>query len=134
MTQYFALPVEPVAKGRPRVVRLKNGASHTFTPDKTVDGEERIRWHLKAQNAEMYAVGKPLEIEITLGLRLPKSASKRKIIHPTKRPDCDQYVKLVLDACSGILFVDDSQVVKIIAEKCYSLGEPYTHIAVREYE
>lgn len=35
------------------------------------------------------------------------------------RPDLDKLVRAVLDACSGILFVDDSQVCSLHAMKLY---------------
>lgn len=39
----FTIPGDPRGKGRPRVVRLKNGASMSYTPDKTVAYEELAR-------------------------------------------------------------------------------------------
>ena len=40
------------------------------------------------------------------------------LIH-TKKPDIDKLVRLVLDALTGIAYVDDSQVVLLYAEKSY---------------
>lgn len=39
----LVIPGAPVGASRPRVVRLKNGKSHTFISDKTVSWEERAR-------------------------------------------------------------------------------------------
>lgn len=39
----LVIPGEPRGKGRPRIVRLKNGRSGSYTPDKTVSYEELIR-------------------------------------------------------------------------------------------
>lgn len=36
-----------------------------------------------------------------------------------RKPDIDNYVKLVLDAMNGVFFLDDAQVVKIEAQKRY---------------
>jgi Holliday junction resolvase RusA-like endonuclease len=129
--QTFHLPVEPTAKGRPRVVRLKNGASHTFTPDKTVDCEERIRWHLRANGAVLYPVGVPLDVTMVFHCARPKSLPK-KVTHHTKKPDTDQFVKLTLDACNAILFSDDSQVTTLRARKVYTTDEPYIYLSVTE--
>lgn len=129
--QTFHLPVTPTAKGRPRVVRLKNGASHTFTPDKTVDAEERIRWHLKAMNARMYEAGVPLGVAIVFYCPRPKSLPK-KVQHHTKKPDLDQFVKLTIDAGNGILWHDDSQITTLSAVKDYTDGEPKIYISVCE--
>jgi Holliday junction resolvase RusA-like endonuclease len=38
---------------------------------------------------------------------------------PVKRPDLDNYMKTALDACNEIVFADDSQIVKLIANKRY---------------
>lgn len=114
----FDIPVEPVAKGRPRVV-TRHGKSLTYTPDRTVNAEERIKWHLRSlmkldgRIPEHY----PVSVTVDFFVKRPK---KPKGSHPTTRPDLDQYVKLLLDACNGILWWDDSQVVHIEAQKLYS--------------
>ena len=36
-----------------------------------------------------------------------------------KKPDIDNLVKFVLDAANGVLFKDDSQVVRVLATKMY---------------
>jgi len=41
-------------------------------------------------------------------------------INPTKKPDADNIAKIILDGCNGILYKDDSQIVKLISEKKYS--------------
>ena len=124
----FSIPIAPTAKGRPRVVRTKAGHSMTYTPDKTVDAEERIRWHLRFLGAKSYPEKTPLTVSLTFRVAKPKSAKKNA--QPVSRPDLDQYVKLVLDACNGILWHDDSQVVEIVARKDY--GDPCVEIDVRE--
>lgn len=113
----YTIPVAPTAKGRPRVVRAKNGHSMTYTPDKTVDAEERIRWHLRQANATQHPKGVALVLTIQFVVARPKS--KPKSAYPTTRPDLDQYLKLFLDAGNGILWEDDSQVVSIYAGKQY---------------
>ena len=45
----FTIPGDPRGKARPRVVRLKNGASMSYTPDKTVAYEELIRQRFRQQ-------------------------------------------------------------------------------------
>lgn len=47
----------------------------------------------------------------------------------TKKPDIDNLVKFVLDACNGILWEDDKKIVAINAKKIYSL-EPKTKIYI----
>lgn len=122
----YDLPVPPTAKGRPRVVRVQ-GFSRTYTPDKTVDAEERVKWHLRALGARV--VAGPVELVIDFFVKMPKKPKGR---YPTTRPDLDQYVKLLLDAGNGLLWVDDSQVIRITAQKVYAMGEPCIKLEVRE--
>ena len=41
------------------------------------------------------------------------------VILPAKRPDLDNYVKMVLDACESVVYIDDKQVVRLRASKVY---------------
>ncbi len=126
----YDLPVAPTAKGRPRVVRTKTGLSCTYSPDRTVDAEERIRWHLRQQGAEKFAAGTPLGVVLKFYVKPPQ---KIKCRFPITRPDIDQFVKLVLDAGNGILWDDDSQVVSLVAHKIYADdGNPHIVLVVAE--
>lgn len=115
----------PVGKGRARITR--NGA---FTPAKTRKYEAHVR--MAAQQAMNLRGALPLEGPLRMILRadlpIPTSWSKKKRqaavigeISPCTRPDVDNYIKAALDACNGIVFADDSQVVRVEAEKAYSL-------------
>lgn len=119
----YQIPVAPTAKGRPRVMR-----KGTYTPDKTVDAEERIKWHLRQLGA--IPSGKALSVKLWFQVKPPV---KIKHKYPVTRPDLDQYVKLVLDAGNGLLWEDDSQIVKLEAHKVYA-PEPMICITVWEAE
>jgi Holliday junction resolvase RusA-like endonuclease len=44
---------------------------------------------------------------------------------PMKKPDCDNIVKIILDALNGVAYTDDKQVVDVRCRKCYAKpGEP----------
>ena len=76
----FIIPGEPRGKGRPRVVRLKNGASMSYTPDKTVAYEELARQRFRQQwpYEELPFPNKtPVGVTITACFGIPKSASKK---------------------------------------------------------
>jgi Holliday junction resolvase RusA-like endonuclease len=69
---------------------------------------------------------------------MPASASKKKQqsmlhggIRPTKKPDCDNIAKAVLDALNGIAYYDDSQVVTVTVEKLYS-DTPRVEVEITE--
>jgi len=44
------------------------------------------------------------------------------------RGDLDNFCKLVLDACQGILFEDDAQVAVLTAQKIFHADEPTTKV------
>jgi crossover junction endodeoxyribonuclease RusA len=60
--------------------------------------------------------------------RLAITAPRR----PTTRPDVDKLARAVLDALTGVVFTDDSQVVELVAIKRYATAEhgPGVHITV----
>lgn len=70
----------------------------------------------------------PQGVAVVLGVRAyrqrPKTHYKRsgslsalgaRSVHPIKRPDLDNIVKLVMDGLNGVAFHDDSQVIEIHA-------------------
>ena len=53
--------------------------------------------------------GVPVSVAATFRLQRPKSAPKR-ITSPTTKPDLDKLTRSLLDALTGVLWADDSQV------------------------
>ena len=112
----------PVAKGRARV--LKSG--HSYTPAKTRKYEAHIR-----MAAQVAMKGRPplegaLRIYVVAVVPIPVSFSKVKrqralngIVAPTKRPDGDNFLKAAMDGCTGIVWRDDAQIVRISIAKTY---------------
>ena len=74
-------------------------------------------------------------------MSIPKSYPKYKqalcrcrMIAPTKKPDLDNICKSILDSLQGgYAFVDDSQVVKLIAEKVYA-DKPFVEVTIDELQ
>lgn len=62
----------------------------------------------------------PVEVYLRFYLRVPKSLPKTKKKRPTKRPDIDKLARSALDALTGVIFEDDSQVCKLAATKSYA--------------
>ena len=50
---------------------------------------------------------------------------------PNKKPDIDNILKSVMDSLNGYAFADDSQVVRIMAEKVYA-EEPFVEVTIDE--
>ena len=77
---YFKVMGEPVGKGRPRFSR-RGEYVHAYTPKKTSDYEERMKFEFLASNCEktpVYGKGIPLKVEMTIAFAIPKSFSKKK--------------------------------------------------------
>lgn len=134
---YFKVMGKPVGKGRPRLT-TRNGYAHAYTPKKTSEYEEKIKFEFLASTCEtlpVYEKGIPLKVEMVMAFPIPQSFSKKKheqakrgLIVPTTKPDVDNVIKQ-LDALNGLAFYDDSQIVDIHAEKIYA-DEPYLEIKI----
>lgn len=134
----FIVEGKPQGKARPRVVQNRyTGRSVAYTPIKTGNYEDLIRWSYKAAGGE-YLGEKVLQVDIKAFYPIPKSYSKAKrqaatddTLRPTSKPDCDNIVKVVLDALNGVAYYDDKQVVSVSCNKYY--GESgYLHITIEE--
>lgn len=69
----------------------------------------------------------PLDEPLILGAEfyLPRPASApKRVTEPSKKPDLDKLLRAAGDAVTGILYVDDSRIVRIVADKKFAIGEP----------
>ena len=135
----FFVPGAPIGKERPRAARRGAGVV-MFTPEKTAGYEALVA--AAASNA-MRAEAGPLftgPLEAVLEMRIPIPASWSKAHKaaalagtelPTSKPDIDNVVKAILDACNGVVFLDDAQVVMLAATKAFS-DEPGVRVVIRE--
>jgi Holliday junction resolvase RusA-like endonuclease len=73
-----------------------------------------------------------LETEaITLSLMFMMPGPKKPVRrYPTTKPDLDKLTRAIADSLTGVWYKDDSQIVKIQAEKCYTYAEPGVYIAI----
>ncbi len=135
----FFVPGAPVGKGRPRAARRGTGVV-MFTPEKTAGYEALVA--AAASNAMRAEAGSlftgPLEAVLEMRIPIPASWSKAHkaaalagIELPTSRPDIDNVAKAILDACNGVVFRDDAQVVMLVATKAFS-DEPGVRVVIRE--
>jgi Holliday junction resolvase RusA-like endonuclease len=117
----LVVPFEPVAKGRPRFVRVTGRA---YTPPKTALGEWQIRQAFLSLLERPEPLQGPVRMRIDCYLVMPSSVPKRDQLHarPMHRPDLDSYIKSALDGLNGYAYFDDGQVVEIEAHKMY--GHP----------
>ena len=132
----FEILGEPKGKGRPRFARVGNGV-RTYTPKETENYEAYIKVSYINSVGRKKLEGQ-IQAEITGIFPIPKSESKKRkaamlageILH-TKKIDCDNLAKTVLDALNGIAYDDDKQVCRLYVEKKY--GEnPCVKVRLKE--
>lgn len=116
--------------------RARNGQGRTYDPQKTL--KERWRWILKAQHKGPLLSGKPLELDITFYMPIPKSLSKKKqdalVGQPhCKKPDFDNLAKLVSDVCMGVIIEDDGVFSDSTQRKRYSYT-PRVEFTIKEVQ
>ena len=124
-TVAFVIPGTPVGKGRPKFARRGNFVT-AYTPERTASYENLVK--VKAEEA-MH--GRRLfegavSVEIALFVTPPASWSQKKqrealagAIFPTSKPDIDNVLKGIMDACNEIVFRDDKQACDVRVIKRY---------------
>jgi len=119
----FVVPGNPVGKGRARSTK----SGHHYTPGKTVNYEETVGYIALQSMMGRQATIKACRIEVDVYQAIPKSASKtikelmcNGQIRPTIKPDTDNCLKSIKDACNRIVYADDKQVVEDEIRKYYS--------------
>ena len=139
MEYTFFVPGKPEPQSRPRFSVRKDRYGRA-TGVNARDTEQAKAYKVKVYTYALDAFKKggkvmlngPLELNLIVWREVPKSYTKkqRQAIHdgmlfPTQKPDLDNYIKAALDGVGlkdlpKIIFGDDSQVVKISAQKRFS--------------
>lgn len=123
----FTVAGEPVAQGRPRF-STRGSFVKAYDPAKSKDYKAYVKLVAIAAMSERSL--KPLDGAIAVSIRayvsVPKSKSKKfrenalkGLERPTKKPDCDNIAKILLDAMTGIVYEDDKQIIRLVVEKFY---------------
>lgn len=130
----FTIPGPPVGKGRPRF--QKNG--HTYTPDKTRMYERLVESIYEATTDYVAPEGMPLGIHILAYYPIPESHPKARrmrelhnVERPTKKPDIDNVLKIILDGLNGIAYDDDKQIIEATIIKKFST-DPRVEVVLEE--
>lgn len=134
----ITVPGEPVPQGRPKFSTI-GGHARAYDPKKSVDYKKLVaRYAMQHKPAQL--LDGPLEVKILIFKPMLKSFSKKKselaearLLRPITKPDTDNYAKGPMDACKGIIWKDDGQVVDLRASKFYS-GNPRLEITIRTLE
>ncbi len=127
----ITIPGNPLPQGRPRfhAGRTTGGGGRAYDPPKSRQEKQRIRMevvlYMRSQRVAMLDCA--LCVSLQFFLPIPKSFTKNRhaaahegYIVPITKPDLDNLAKLVLDACNGVLFLDDRCIVDLVLSKRYS--------------
>jgi Holliday junction resolvase RusA-like endonuclease len=125
---------EPRGKGRPRFTKQ----GHTYTDSETKAYEQKIiAYYRKTFGSFRWPDNSFIAVKVVAYYPIPKSATKAQLaamqagkIFPSRKPDIDNVLKVVLDALNGVAYKDDIRVVCVEAEKKYSF-EPRLEIEVK---
>lgn len=132
----FEVPGKITGKARPRV---NTETGRAYTPTNTKDYEILVKQYFKIKYPRYEMLQGRVKVKIIAYFLIPKSTSQKQQklmiedeLSPTKKPDIDNIIKIVLDALNKMAFKDDSQITKIDIEKKYSLEEK-VYIKIEEY-
>ena len=124
MKYIFEIKEKAIGKERPRY----NTKTHTtYTPQKTKDFEEKVRWSFVSKyNIEKEASYEPFRATITAIFKPPVNTSKKRLkeiigTSYIKKPDVDNIAKAILDSLNGLAYKDDNQVTELLIKKKYGL-------------
>ena len=122
----FTVEGKPQPKERPR--KGKNGSF--YTPKKTQEYESLVGWIARSKYKGNPS-DKPISVTLDIYFKLPQRTSEIEGAYCMKNTDIDNITKSVLDACNGIVYVDDKQVVKTIVGKYWSIN-PRIEVEIKE--
>ncbi len=136
MIYEFEVPAKIIGKGRPR---LNTYTGQVYTPTRTKDYENLVEQYFLLKYPRYKAMEGRAKVTIVAHFEVPKSTGKLQreqmlgnSISPTKKPDIDNIVKIVLDSMNKFAFKDDTQITKIDVEKVYS-DEEKLYVKIEEY-
>jgi crossover junction endodeoxyribonuclease RusA len=89
-----------------------------------VNSAKHKRWRNAVSFAALDLVGpdftpldEPLELSVIFYLPRPKTATRE---FPAVIPDVDKLLRAVFDSLSGIIYLDDSRIIRATAQKLYA--------------
>lgn len=128
---YICIDGKPKVKKRPRT-------SFSFRMYNPSSGDEKLLRQTiqRVLDKDFTVIEMPVELEVTFFLKTPDSFSacnkvlaEMGVLLPQGRPDVDNLLKLTQDALNGLVYKDDSLVVKVSSAKFYS-SQPRTEIFI----
>lgn len=130
----FVVLGQPVPQGSVKGFPIKR-AGGTIGVSLTSDNAKLRPWRQDVKYEAMrHWKGGPSEsaIDVTLTFCLQRKKSVKREL-PTTKPDIDKLLRAVLDALTGIIYCDDSQVCRVRMQKHYAASAiPSVSITIEE--
>ena len=132
----FTVSGPPKGKDRPQFNRQ---SGTVFTPAPTKHYEQAVQSaYLNTAGTYMAEADQPMAIYVRAFFEIPASDTKKKkerklrgFLKPTKKPDVDNILKIIMDGLNGLAYVDDKQVVDAQVKKRFS-SEPRVEVTLME--
>jgi Holliday junction resolvase RusA-like endonuclease len=124
LSLYFWLDGDAVGKGRPRVSTI-GGRPRLYTPAKTAAWERQVADACQGAMGSLAPTESAWAVRIDISCRIPASWPRKRREAALQgreipgKPDLDNVAKSVLDACNGVAYIDDKQVVRLTVSKRY---------------
>ena len=122
----ITIPGTPVGKGRPKFARRGKFVT-TYTPEKTANYENLVKFAAAQAMGDRAPLDCAVSVELLLFVTPPASWSNKKQlaamsgeVRPTSKPDIDNVLKGIADACNGVVWGDDKQIVECLVRKSYA--------------
>jgi Holliday junction resolvase RusA-like endonuclease len=121
ITARFVIPGDPMPSARKRLDTRHN---RLYTPTEEAERVKFVQLCARAARPQFVGAG-PVHTALRFFLTHRPDAMKRA--------DGDNLEKLIFDACNGICWKDDGQIVRGIWEKYQDKLNPRTEVIVAEY-
>jgi len=136
-TQRFVIQGNPRGQGRPRATRRGNHAAVYEAKEDTLY-KNNLAAQVVAQRPE-YIEFNPVSVEAGFYIQRPKyhydskGRVKPRYVDdcPIGKPYIDNMLKALYDACNGIVWRDDAQIVEVTAKKEYAETVPHIVLEVK---
>lgn len=133
------VPGPAVAQGRPRATAAL-GHVRLYDPPKSHAYKELVKGFARQAMGQRLPTKRAVACHLWIYRPIQQSESKHRrdlkasgFIRPTVKPDVDNVFKSVTDACTGIVWHDDNQIVEAHIVKRYS-DRPRVVLEVEEFE
>jgi len=122
------IKMEPIPKGRPKMA-MANGRVWTYTPTKTQKAQDYLSEYLARHSDKAFSCHIPVKLSAVF-YRTKSKALPRQDVLPVRKPDLDNFLKLLVDAMNGVLIADDAQITTMLVRKRWT-HNGYGYIIIR---